>query len=108
MPLYLTTLDIQIKVLEPDAVIDQHDTLDVFNRFYQLESLKVICVYLDDYGAGELHGDSELPCLQKLELSMRDATVIAHDLSFSKIPDSCSVICDLEVETDSAKHKLQQ
>ncbi len=106
MPLSLTTLEIEIKVAEPPSPMD--GSLDVFNRLHRLESLSVSCTYAKYCGACRLPGDLELPCLQKLELSVtRRASIIACDLSFSKIPDSCSVICELEVETESAKHRLQ-
>ena len=113
MPLCLTALDITIAVSQPQSDIadppDGHDTLEVFNGLRRLELLKVGCTWLkhEESDACRLLGDLELPYLQTLELCITDAKVVACDLSFTKIPYSCSVVCGLEVETESAKHRLQ-
>ena len=113
MPLTLTSLDIEVAVDHPqsDTVLDPHgyDTLIGFNRLHHLESLRVDCDWLkhEESDACRLHGDLWLPCLKKLELTLKQDRIIACDLSFTGIPDSCSVVCELEVETESAKLRLQ-
>ena len=113
MPLTLTSLRIDVSVDQPqsDIVLDPngYDSLIGFNRLHRLESLCVGCDWLNDEesDACQLHGDLWLPCLKKLELTLKADRIIACDLSFTGIPDSCSVVCELEVETESAKHRLQ-
>lgn len=105
MPLGLTSLYMDINVSDTDG----HNTLDVFNRLQQLVSLTLSCHWIqyDEGDAGCILGDLDLPCLQKLEVlrSFSCERVVARDLSFAKIPVTCSVVCEIELEVESAKSR---
>lgn len=77
-------------------VIEQPDTLEVFNRFQDLLSLNII------FGSGMglmqyVDGDLMLPSLQNLEVGVaRDEQVTAIALTLAHVP--CTCICEIDDE----------
>lgn len=97
-------------------------SLVVFNQFHKLEVLELQFLQLQYVGKGyrecsllPILGDLHLPCLTSLDLGTEcgspedgynDETLVAPDLTFIGVPETCCIQCNLILPQSAASQRL--